>query len=114
MIKVADFGLSVDVYSRNYFREGQKAEEEEETIAKFPIRWMALESLNDGIFNEKTDVVSSYIIMSDISLVKVYIVVIWSDELGGVLSGQDPLSWGGSLLSHQISRERREIGQTSQ
>ena len=24
---------------------------------KLPVRWMALESLNDGIFNEKTDVV---------------------------------------------------------
>ena len=59
VIKVADFGLSVDVYSRNYFREKRDAEEEGETPAKFPIRWMALESLNDGIFNEKTDVVSS-------------------------------------------------------
>ena len=59
VIKVADFGLSVDVYSRNYFREGENREDEEEISAKFPIRWMALESLNDGIFNEKTDVVSS-------------------------------------------------------
>ena len=59
VIKVSDFGLSVDVYSRNYFRERKDEEEEGEDPVKFPIRWMALESLNDGIFNEKTDVVSS-------------------------------------------------------
>ena len=49
----------MDVYSRNYFRGRRDGEEEEEVTVKFPIRWMALESLNDGIFNEKTDVVSS-------------------------------------------------------
>ena len=56
VIKVADFGLSVDVYSRNYFREKKEGDDEGEAPAKLPIRWMALESLNDGI-NEKTDVV---------------------------------------------------------
>ena len=59
VIKVSDFGLSVDVYSRNYFRERRDGEEEGEAPEKFPIRWMALESLNNGLFNEKTDVVSS-------------------------------------------------------
>ena len=59
VIKVADFGLSEDVYSKNYFRERGDGEEEGEAPVKLPIRWMALESLNDGIFNEKTDVVSS-------------------------------------------------------
>ena len=58
VVKVADLGLSVDVYSRNYFRNKREGEEEEtEAPTKFPIRWMALESLNDGLFNEKTDVV---------------------------------------------------------
>ena len=56
MIKVADFGLSKDVYARNYFRQRQLGEEDEEE--KLPVRWMALESLNDGVFTEKTDVVS--------------------------------------------------------
>ena len=55
MIKVADFGLSEDVYSRNYFRQVQG---EEGSAIKLPIRWMALESLLDGVFTEKTDVVS--------------------------------------------------------
>ncbi len=51
IIKVADFGLSVDIYSSNYYRQGK-----EET--KLPIRWMAVESIVDGIFSEKSDVVS--------------------------------------------------------
>ena len=41
-------------------------------------------------------------------------VVIWSDVLGGVLTGQESLSWSGPLFSHQISGERRETGQTTQ
>ena len=50
MIKVADFGLSEDVYERNYFRQGQSA-------VKLPIKWMAIESITDMVFSEKTDVV---------------------------------------------------------
>ena len=55
VIKVADFGLSEDIYCRNYFKQTQ---EEEDSSVKLPIRWMALECLLDGIFTEKTDVVS--------------------------------------------------------
>ena len=56
VIKVADFGLSEDIYSRNYFRQGSEGEDGEAQV-KLPVRWMALESLNDGIFSEKSDVV---------------------------------------------------------
>ena len=56
VIKVADFGLSEDIYSKNYFRQGTDSEDGEASV-KLPVRWMALESLNDGIFAEKTDVV---------------------------------------------------------
>ena len=59
MIKVADFGLSEDIYAKNYFRQGP--EEEGGSPIKLPVRWMAIESLNDGIFTEKTDVVSIHI-----------------------------------------------------
>ena len=59
MIKVADFGLSEDIYARNYFRQGKPGEEEKAPV-KLPVRWMAIESLNDGIFTEKTDVVGAY------------------------------------------------------
>ena len=57
VIKVADFGLSEDIYSRNYFRQGHLGEEG--STVKLPIRWMALESLLDHVFTEKTDVVRS-------------------------------------------------------
>ena len=53
MIKVGDFGLSESTYSKNYFRQDQSAG------IKLPIKWMAPESLTDGIFSEKTDVVST-------------------------------------------------------
>ncbi len=52
VIKVADFGLSEDVYLKNYFRQGEKEG------VKLPVKWMAIESLHDGIFTEKTDVVT--------------------------------------------------------
>ncbi len=53
VIKVADFGLSESMYTRNYYRQNI-----EDEGAKFPMKWMAIESLHDGVFNEKTDVVS--------------------------------------------------------
>ena len=52
VIKVADFGLSENTYAKSYFRQEQTAS------VKLPIKWMAYESLTDGIFSEKTDVVS--------------------------------------------------------
>ena len=57
MLKVADFGLSEDIYARNYFRQTALQDSEGETPVKLPVRWMAVESLHDGIFTEKTDVV---------------------------------------------------------
>ena len=52
MIKVADFGLSESVNaSKDYFRQIQ-----DETI-KLPVKWMAPESLHEGIFSERSDVV---------------------------------------------------------
>ena len=52
VIKVSDFGLSesIDV-TKDYFRQDQTE------VIKLPIKWMALESLNDAKFSEKTDVV---------------------------------------------------------
>ena len=49
-VKIADFGLTREVYSRDYYKVT--------TNHKLPVKWMALESLNDKISNEKTDVVS--------------------------------------------------------
>ena len=52
VIKVSDFGLTEDIYSRNYYRQGR-----EDGVVKLPVKWMSPESLNDGVFTEKTDVV---------------------------------------------------------
>ena len=49
-----------DIYVRNYFRQVTTQEEDGETPVKLPVKWMALESLNDGVFSEKTDVVEEF------------------------------------------------------
>ena len=48
-VKVADFGMSRDVFHSDYYRLTHKA--------RLPVKWMPPESLFDNIFNEKTDVV---------------------------------------------------------
>jgi serine/threonine protein kinase len=50
IIKVSDFGLSKNLYEKMYFRQ------EKTEGVKLPIKWMAIESINDGVFSEKTDV----------------------------------------------------------
>ena len=57
IIKVADFGLSEDIYSQNYFR--QLEGDNSSPPVKLPLKWMALESIHDGLFSEKSDVVST-------------------------------------------------------
>ena len=57
MIKVADFGLTEDMYGTNYFRRRKSVTGSEE---KVPIRWMAIESIENNIYNESTDVVRMY------------------------------------------------------
>ena len=52
IIKVADFGLAKSVHEKRYFRQDKS-----ESV-KLPIKWMAIESIDDAIFTEKTDVVS--------------------------------------------------------
>ena len=64
---MADFGLSVDIYSTNYYRQGKEQQE-----MKLPIRWMAVESIMDGIYTEKSDVVrSSYTVYISIHLMQI-------------------------------------------
>ena len=55
VIKITDFGLSEDMYARNYFRQSSSGE-----VVKLPVKWMAPESLSDGHFSEKSDVVRKF------------------------------------------------------
>ncbi|XP_064473244.1 hepatocyte growth factor receptor-like isoform X2 [Ornithodoros turicata] len=48
-VHVADFGLSRDVYEKDYYSGDNKK-------TKLPVKWMAPESLEKGIYNHKTDV----------------------------------------------------------
>ena len=86
-MKVADFGLSEDVYTTGYFRQGK------DDHIKLPFKWMAPESMTDSIFNEKTDVVKSanYILLISLLSCHHYAVVVWSYLLGGVQCWEDPL-----------------------
>ncbi|XP_019858476.1 PREDICTED: fibroblast growth factor receptor 2-like isoform X1 [Amphimedon queenslandica] len=58
IIKVADFGLSEDIYAKNYFRQFKRNSNDSPslTTVKLPVKWMAIESLHDGLFSKKTDV----------------------------------------------------------
>ena len=49
LIKVADFGFARDIYMSEYYRMDQHF--------TLPVKWMPLESLLDGYFDEKSDVV---------------------------------------------------------
>ncbi|XP_078684148.1 vascular endothelial growth factor receptor 1-like [Branchiostoma floridae x Branchiostoma belcheri] len=61
--KVTDFGLSRDIYKeREYVITTAETDR-----ARLPIRWMALESLQDGTFTTKTDIWSFGVLLWEIA-----------------------------------------------
>ncbi|CAK8674438.1 hepatocyte growth factor receptor-like [Clavelina lepadiformis] len=57
-VKVADFGLSRDLYDRDYYRSSVKTQ--------LPLKWMPPESIKYGRYDEKTDVWSFGIVCWEI------------------------------------------------
>ena len=50
VVKVADFGLAKDVYASSYYKQAKET--------RLPVKWMAIESLQDHYFSAQSDVVS--------------------------------------------------------
>nr|XP_024217440.1 insulin receptor-like [Halyomorpha halys] len=55
VVKIGDFGMARDIYETDYYRKGNKG--------LLPIRWMAPESLNDGVFSSRSDAWSYGIVL---------------------------------------------------
>ena len=69
MIKVSDFGLSESMDGNKvYFRQDQ------EKSIKLPFKWLAPESIEEGVFSQKTDVVCKFMNSTDteISSLRMY------------------------------------------
>lgn len=54
-VKIGDFGMTRDIYETDYYRKGTKG--------LLPVRWMAPESLKDGIFSSSSDVFSYGVVL---------------------------------------------------
>ncbi|KAK2860618.1 hypothetical protein Q7C36_004784 [Tachysurus vachellii] len=57
-VRVADFGLSKQIMSSNYYRQ--------KVAIRMPIKWMAMESLSESVYTSKSDVWSFGVTMWEI------------------------------------------------
>ena len=57
IIKVGDFGLAKNVQDSNYYH----SRKDDKSNERVPIRWMAPESVEKDVYNEKTDVVRMFL-----------------------------------------------------
>lgn len=57
-VKIGDFGMSRQIYTGDYYRKGNKGE--------MPVRWMAPESLGEGIFTSQSDIWSYGVVIWEI------------------------------------------------
>ncbi|XP_068604714.1 insulin receptor a [Brachionichthys hirsutus] len=58
-VKIGDFGMTRDIYETDYYRKGGKG--------LLPVRWMAPESLKDGVFTARSDGWSFGVVLWEIS-----------------------------------------------
>ena len=66
MVKIADFGMSHDIYAEDYYRVQDKTK-------PLPVKWMAIESLTSGRYTVESDVVSWARVFVKL-LVEIYII----------------------------------------
>ncbi|CAL8369908.1 unnamed protein product [Boreogadus saida] len=57
--KIGDFGMTRDIYETDYYRKGGKG--------LLPVRWMAPESLKDGVFTANSDCWSFGVVLWEVS-----------------------------------------------
>jgi len=65
-VKIADFGLARDLYDGDYYKVKDR-------YRPLPVKWMAIEALQDSKFTSKSDVVR---IMQEQYLYSLYIITI--------------------------------------
>ena len=71
MIKVSDFSLSENMYTKAYFRP-------DDHKSRLPLKWLAPDVLNNRMFSEKTDIVSNIYYYGSYAFIFLYITIQWA------------------------------------
>ena len=70
VIKVADFGLSVNTGTKEYYRSIN------DMGIKLPFRWMAPECLTDYMFSESSDVVKYIVLYHRVQVYVIFFIIL--------------------------------------